>query len=98
LAKILVASVYINIEGKIGPATNMIISKENYEKFSISDFCGRFEILFEDVNDIYLYRKNTTEQPGLVLFYYTDENDIDYYNIESIGFYPEKQFIKINIK
>lgn len=97
-AKIKNASYYIAANGRIGEATNMIISKENYDKFDISDFSDKFEILFEDVDDIYLYRKNSVEQPGLVLFYYTDKNNIDYYEIESIGFYPERQFIKIGLK
>jgi hypothetical protein len=97
MSKINNASLYIATNGRIGEATNMIISKENYDKFNISDYSGKFEILFEDVDDIYLYRKNNSVQPGLVLFYYTDENNIDYYEIESIGFYPERQFIKIKI-
>lgn len=97
MAKIYNASLYIAVNGRIAQATNMIISKENYDRFNISDFSGRFEILFEDVDDIYLYRKNTPDQPGLVLFYHTDENNYDYYEIESIGFYPERQFIKIKI-
>jgi hypothetical protein len=89
------ASLYIAANGRIGEATNMIISKENYDKYNISEFKEKYEILFEDINDIILYRKNTFEEPGLVLFYYTDENNIDYYDIESIGFYPERQYIKI---
>ena len=97
MSKINNASLYIATNGRIGEATNMIISKENYKRFNISDYSGKFEILFEDVDDIYLYRKNNVEQPGLVLFYYTDKNNIDYYEIESIGFYPERQFLKIKI-
>jgi hypothetical protein len=97
MSKINNASLYIATNGRIGEATNMIVSKKNYDKYNISDFNGKFEILFENVDDIYLYRKNTDEQPGLILFYYTDENNIDYYKVESIGFYPERQFMKIII-
>jgi hypothetical protein len=77
------ASYYIATNGKIGEATNMIISKENYEKYSISHFSGKFEILFEDINDIFLYRKNQIEEP--------------FYNVESIGFYTERQIMKIKL-
>lgn len=97
MTRILNASEHINIEGKIGPATNMIISKENYYRFSIEDFSGMFDVIFEDVNDIYLYRKNSTEQTGLLLFYYKDEDNKYYYDVESVGFYPEKQYMKLKI-
>lgn len=89
-------STMIATQGRIGEATNMIISKENYDKYHISEISDKYEILFEDVDDIYIYRKNSFEQPGLCLCYYVDDNTT-YYEVVSIGFCPEKQFIKIKV-
>lgn len=93
------ATLHIASNGRIGPASHIIISKENYDKFNLSENDIKLEVLYvdNDVKDIYLYRKNTIEQPGLIMLYY-NENDEVYFNIESIGLYPERQFIKITIK
>jgi hypothetical protein len=97
LNKINSGSNYISSHGRFGIATNMIISKDNYEKFGISNMNVEFEILFEDVDDIYLYRKNRIDEPGIIYVYYIDENDVYHYKIQNIGFDPENQFIKIKV-
>lgn len=94
--KIRNASNYVAVNGRIGVATNIIISKENYDKFNLSELESDFEFIFEDVKDIYLYRINNIDQPGLIFIYYTD-GDKTFYEIEEIGFYPQKQYIKIKL-
>ena len=89
------ASYYIAVEGKIGKATNILLSEKNYNKYNLKDICVEMNlnILFDDtVEDIYLYRINSIEQPGLVLVF----ND-DKYELIPIGFFPEKFFIKISL-
>ena len=87
------ASNFIAVDGKIGQATNMLISEDNYTKYGIDKFDLKLEVMFDDsVEDCILYRKNTKDQPGLILLY--NENK---YEFMPIGFFPEKQFSKIKL-
>ena len=84
---------YIATDGRIGFATNMLVSEDNFEKYNLKNVCEelKFDVLFDDsVKDVILYRKNNIDQPGLVLFIHEDK-----YEFVDIGFYPEKQFLKI---
>jgi hypothetical protein len=98
ITKILNAINYVAANGRIGPAKTMIISEKNYKKYNLEkNFIYDIEIIFEDINDIYLYRKNEIDQSGIFLCYYTDENNNDFYEIFSIGLHPENQFLKIKM-
>lgn len=93
ILKILKVSTHIAMNGRIGMPNTILVSKENYEKLNLSCL-ENYEIFLDDsVDDIYVYRKNTEEQPGLLLI--TSE---DKYELVDIGFYPEKQFMKISLK
>ena len=95
-AKIVNASNYIASSGRIGFASHMLISKENFEKNKISDIenIQNLKIIFDDsIKDIYLYRQNPIDQPGLILIY----NDKKY-SFEKIGDRPESQFIKVTLR
>lgn len=49
--------------------------------------------MFDDsVDDLILYRKNSSDQPGLILAHTENE-----YEFVEIGFYPNKQFFKIKL-
>ena len=91
LAKINNASSVIAVNGRIGPAQYMIVSENNYNNYELS-ILENIKPVFYDTDDIILFRKNRFDQPGLV--YIT--NNEKYYLVD-IGFYPEKQFIKIKI-
>jgi hypothetical protein len=85
----------IAAEGKIGNATNILISEENFNKYNLKDVCNELEleILFDNsVKDIILYRRNEIDMPGLVLCHTEDK-----YELIEIGLFPEKQFYKINL-
>lgn len=47
-------------------------------------------------NEIFLYRKNEINQPG-VIFIWNNENNVVKYQMTSLGFFPDKQFLKITI-
>jgi hypothetical protein len=86
-----IASYYIASNGRMGSATNIIISHKNYYKYELNYHHKNLEPYFdESIEDIILYRKNNFEQPGLVLVC----ND-DKYSIDRVGLHPENQFFKI---
>lgn len=94
LTKIIAATNYIATYGRIGMANTVLISKDNYDKFKMSEIIENCEIFFDDsVEDVYVYRRNEIDQPGLILVY--NENK---YELCEIGFYPERQFMKITLK
>jgi len=93
MSKIFTGSSAIAVNGRIGPAQYMIISEEIYNEHGLSDISGTITPIFYDTKDIYLFRKNTMDQPGLV---YITNNDK--YSLVDIGFYPEKQFLKIKLE
>lgn len=90
------ASSYIAASGRIGLATHLIISQNTYKEYesTILNFKNKYNMVLVFDNsirkDIYLYRKNTEEQPGILLLKHEDN-----YKLETIGLQPEKQFIKI---
>jgi len=89
------ASNYIASDGRIGAGNNLMISEKNYKKYSIKKFIPQLynmNIILEDVDDIYIFRKNDIEQPGLIMI-----KNKEKYELVDIGFYPYKQFIKIEI-
>lgn len=93
--KIQNGSNYIAVDGRIGPARNILVSEDNYKKYNLKDICDQMKltILFDDnVNDIYLYRCNSIDQPGLSLLFFEDK-----YELTTTGFYPEKFFLKITL-
>ena len=92
-SKIKNGSYYIAADGRLGPATNMLISEKNYEKYNIGNIKHNMEVMFDDlVDDLFIYKKNEMDNPGLVLCYNKDK-----YELLDIGFYPEKQFLKITL-
>jgi len=95
LSKMMNASNFISFNGRLGPANSIIISKSNYDNFGLSDYTREFslDVLFSDIDDIIMYRKNNIDQPGLVCVRKGDKC-----KIVDIGFFPEKQFIKIKIE
>ncbi len=93
IAKILNASNYIASEGRIGAGNNLIISEKNYKKYSIKKIIPQLynmNIILEDVDDIYIFRKNSVDQPGLIMI-----KNKEKYELVDIGFYPQKYFLKI---
>lgn len=93
-SKILSASNYIAIKSRFGPATNILTSTYNFDKYSLSKlYDNGFEIILDDsIEDIYVYRKNSIDQPGLILL--TCGNK---YNVIKVGSNPEYGFKKIKI-
>ena len=93
-AKMKNASDYIATNGRIGFANTILVSKENYEKLNLSEYTEGYELFFNDnVEDIYLYRRNGVDQPGLILTTFEDK-----YELVDIGFFPQKQFQRIILK
>ena len=97
IAKINNACNYIAANGRIGAGKIILLSEKTFNKYKdafdlyLNDDYHQF--LFDDsINDIIVYRKNTIEQPGLILVYNKEK-----YSFESIGFYPERQFLKITL-
>lgn len=93
IAKINMGSSAIAVNGRIGPAQYMIISEDNFHRYGLSDIVGYIKPIFYETHDIILFRKNSFDQPGLV--YITND---DKYSLVDIGFYPQKQFLKIKIE
>ena len=92
-AKVLNASNYIATYGRIGTANTILISKENYDKLELSEITEGYETFFDDsIDDIYIYRRNSIDQPVLILITFEDK-----YDFAGIGFYPERQFMKISL-
>jgi len=92
--KFLNASLYIATNGRIGQGNTVLISKDNYDKLNISELTTGYEIFFDDsVEDIYIYRRNSYDQPGLILATFEDK-----YEFVDIGFFPQNQFQKIALK
>ncbi len=48
-------------------------------------------------NEILLYRKNNIDQPGLSFIWKKESDDSFKYDIVDIGFFPEKQCLKVSI-
>ena len=73
---------YIVVDGRIGKAQYIILSEDNYKKYKDVVDSTELKIIFENSleNEIYLYRKNKIDQPGIVMIQYTDslENMINY--------------------
>jgi len=93
-AKFLNASLYIAANGRIGQGNTVLVSKENYDKLKMSEYTEGYELFFDDsVEDIYIYRRNGFDQPGLILATFEDK-----YELIDIGFFPQKQFQKITLK
>ena len=114
--KVAVALGYIATQGRIGSATNILISEYNYKKYDLNDLCQarNLDVLFDDsVTDIYIYRKNKVENPGLFLLcsdnqklrlaklYRILNKNVDdkpfKYEFVTTGYHPEKQFVKIEL-
>lgn len=94
ISKIFNASNLIAASGRIGPAQYMILSKENYKKYNLEIMESTIEPIFHDIDNILLFRRNSIDQPGII---YLKNNISNKYAILSIGFYPQKQYIKINL-
>ena len=92
-AKMKNASAYIATNGRIGFANTILVSKENYDKLNLSEYTEGYELFFDDVEDIYIYRRNGVDQPGLILTTFEDK-----YELVDIGFFPQNQFQKITLK
>ena len=87
------SSSYIASCGRIGIATNMLISEDNYKKYHVDKLNDelKLEVMFDDsVEDCIIYRVNDNSQPGLVLFQTKDR-----YEFLEIGYFPQNQFVKI---
>lgn len=105
LSKIMLASNRIAVESRIGPATNILISKETFYHFKLDTLVQisydednlkllGLDIIFnENVSDIYVFRINKSEQVGLSLLYTAD----NHYCICEKGNCPEKSFVKIGL-
>lgn len=97
-SKVFNATYYVASNGRIGKANTVLVSEENDKKYNLSElfrnnkYLKDIEIVYGDVEDIYVYRKNQVEQPGLVLIYNEDK-----YYIADIGFYPYRQFMVIKL-
>jgi hypothetical protein len=90
------ASNKIAIEGRIGPGQKILISENNFNKYfptTKSYFNDFLKVIFvENLDYLIVYRNNYDDQPGLILI----ENGINF-DVIGIGFYPEKQFCKIEL-
>lgn len=87
IAKILNASNYIACNGRTGPGNFIITSESNYRNYDLK-LLKNMELYLADIPDIVVGRKNSIDQPGMVLIYNNDK-----YIIESIGYHPEYQFM-----
>ena len=86
---IISASSMIAVNGRIGPANNLLISKENYIKYDIQNVL-KINVFFTDIKDIIVYRRNDIQNPGLMLFHNNEK-----YLFKTTGFQPETQFMKV---
>ena len=93
ISKLISSASTIAHEGRIGPGTTILINEKNFESYSLHNIKRIFNVIFVDeLNDIIITRKNGLDQPGIILVK-NDEN----YMFTTLGFYPDKQFIKINL-
>ena len=91
IQKINILSSLIAVDGRVGGA-NTIITNEYYYNILKDKEDINFIIDNDLTNKIYIYRNNSSDQPGIVLCY----NDSSF-NIVSIGFFPDKQVGVVNI-
>jgi hypothetical protein len=90
---ILAASKHIGEVGRIGIGNILLLNKKTSEKYDLDDVLET--VMYDDSiseSEIFIYRKNSIEQPGLIYCY----ND-DKYMFVDIGFFPQKQYAKIVI-
>lgn len=90
-----IASSYIAANGRIGRATNMLISEDNYKKYQVDKLNDdlKLEVMFDDsVKDCIIYRVNGSDQPGIVLIHTKDK-----YEFIEVGLFPQNQFLKIRL-
>ena len=91
--RILHASNFIAVEGRIGSATNALIPSDLYEELNLDDLdMGDIKLSKYNGDSIYVYRKNKIDMPGLVLL----EKD-NKYDLIKVGSNAHKQFVKIKI-
>lgn len=97
-SKLVNASNYIATNGRIGPANTILISEKNYDLYkdtiNSNDMLKKMDVVFGEVDDVFLYRKNDQSNPGLILIVNTKDN---LYEIVDIGFFPHKQFMKVTL-
>lgn len=109
LTKIQMASNNIASNGRIGPATTILMSEKTFYDFRLCDVSeplikrdsNNFEIkkligldlVFDNkVSDIYVFRINQKEQPGIQLFYNNNS-----YCVKEIGSDVSNFYIKIGL-
>ncbi len=102
VTKLKLASNYLATQGRIGPATHILISKSLHDKIKHYDIdnilygCTIYVDSRIQDNEILLYRNNNLVQPGIKLIWSKNE-DILKYKLVSVGLAPETQFLKINV-
>lgn len=85
---------FIACEGRVGAGQYVVISQEYMDKYTkLTTHLERYKFIIADVKDVYVYRCNQIDQPGLVFIHNNDKCE---FLIQ--GFNPEKQFIKVSIK
>ena len=111
VSKILIFSNQIAVKGRMGSANSLIINtqtlicnstnadallkallflKDEHEiNFYLSDYVP--------INQIYLMRNGSMNDPGFKILRHTDINNKDYFKIDGFGWFPDLQAMKINI-
>ena len=96
---------YIAAESRIKTPDYILMNNKMYDKFQqtgLNTYLYEKEInfgVFKDLkdDDIILIANTNIDQPGYKFLYHTDENDILYYDIVELGFFPDKSYIKVNL-
>lgn len=93
ISKIMMASNYVATHGRYGIAHNLLISEKNKMKYELSDKLGLLNIIINnDIDDIYIYRKNDVDQPGIIVASCDDK-----YEMVVLGNQPERQFVVVKL-
>lgn len=96
----------IAVKGRINLGNTIVANGVDIKKYELEELAERTETrLVENEyipeNTLYVIRnmpEDKINQPGFVYCYHVDDNDVLYHGIISIGFYPERQAGRIDIK
>lgn len=100
VTKVMHASNYIAIEGRVGPGNAVIVGRNNWHWFdptSSTNMLGSFSLILDESispDKIIVARKNNNNSPGLILVNNLFDNN--YYFKETPNW--EKQYVWFNVK
>jgi hypothetical protein len=110
ISKLRSNAAFVATEGRMGLPNSLLLNANTYLNGSYGSVLNDAVVKFAEESDmkiyyskyieenvIYLMRNSENDNPGFYIFKHTDKNNKRYFSITGLGFFPEKQCIKINI-